>query len=576
MPKRKEKQEIVLVGTYRHENESWIREHRLYNLPLPDFFSRKERKGCKDGMAVAPHGRAGAPRTPYGRAVAPRPPQTAAERRVEDNAPYHAALPFHRNISGIVLFAEGHPNFAFKAKFKNVVDGAWLAANGYGRAACPHAAAYALYELTEESTPAKLLGRKTAEVFVSSSRCPCVKIDEAFYSKPYPVTGGKSMPYVFDCLKPYFRKWKSATTFNPVQMDFFLVLDSTMKKAVPFPPPKPPKFTFIDLFAGIGGIRLGFQAVGGKCIYSSEFDQPAQKTYEANFGEVPFGDITKQETKDAIPDEIDVVCAGFPCQAFSMAGKRMGFNDNYKGMCRGTLFKEVVEICENHKPKVVFCENVKGLLIHDKGRTLQVIKGAFEEIGYHFYYTVLNSKDFGVPQHRERLYMIALRNDIVARLSRGNEKWSFPFPKPSGKNVTLQSIREFEVPARYYLSTTYVETLRRHKAHHEALGHGFGYQIRDWNGTSGAIVCGGMGREGNLVIDKTDRKLVPETHIKGTINTEGIRKMTPREWARLQGFPEEFRFVLSDVHLYKQFGNSVTVPVIKAIASKIMKEVYNG
>lgn len=339
---------------------------------------------------------------------------------------------------------------------------------------------------------------------------------------------------------------------------------------IPFPPPLHPKFTFIDLFAGIGGIRLGFQAVGGLCVYSSEFDPPAQKTYEANFGEIPYGDITKKENKDAIPEGIDIVCAGFPCQAFSMAGKRMGFNDNYKGMCRGTLFKEVVEICEKHSPKIVFCENVKGLLMHDKGRTLKVIQGAFEEIGYHFYYTILNSKDFGVPQNRERLYMVAVRNDIVKRLSNGGEDWSFPFPRPTGETVLLQAIRDTNVSARYYLSTTYIETLKRHRAHHEALGHGFGYEIRKWDGLAGAIVCGGMGRERNLVIDKTERKLIPETHIKGTINSEGIRKMTPREWARLQGFPEEFRFVLADVHLYKQFGNSVTVPVIKAISQKIV------
>ena len=184
---------IVLVGTYRHENEAWIRERRLYNLPLPEFISHKERKGRKEV-----------------RAVTQRPPQTAA-------------LPFHRNIGGIVLFAEGHSNFAFKAKFKDVVDGEWLKKNGYSLAAKPHGEKYALYELCEESTPARLLGRKTAEVVVSSSRCPCVKIDEAFYSKPYPVTGGKSMPYVFDCLKPYFRKWKSATTFDPMRADSTLV-----------------------------------------------------------------------------------------------------------------------------------------------------------------------------------------------------------------------------------------------------------------------------------------------------------------------------------------------------------------
>lgn len=213
MKKAETKSNIVLVGTYRPENEAWIRERRLYNLPLPFFVSRKD-------------GRAGAPRTPP------------------------AALPFHQNISAIVLFAEGHPNFAFKAKFKEVVDGSWLKTNGYSLSAKPHGEKYALYELCGESTPAKLLGRKSAEVFVSSSRCPVVKIDESFYSKLYPVTGGKSMPYVFDCLKPYVKKWKSATTFDPVQMDFFNDLAFTMSKNIPFPPPKNPKFTFIDLFAG--------------------------------------------------------------------------------------------------------------------------------------------------------------------------------------------------------------------------------------------------------------------------------------------------------------------------------------
>lgn len=346
-----------------------------------------------------------------------------------------------------------------------------------------------------------------------------------------------------------------------------------LNPAVPFPGPRKGRFTFIDLFAGIGGIRLGFQAHGGKCVYSSEFDGPAQKTYAANFGEVPYGDITLRKTKDAIPPGFDIVCAGFPCQAFSMAGKRMGFNDNYKGLCRGTLFKEVVEICERHKPKAVFCENVKGLLIHDRGRTLRVIKGSFEELGYRFFHAVLNSKDFGVPQNRERLYMVALRNDIVAKLANGDPDWAFPFPRPSGAVPRLRDIRESDVPARYYLSTTYLETLKRHRARHEALGHGFGYEIRDWDGIAGAIVCGGMGRERNLVVDKTDRKLVPETHIKGTINPDGIRRMTPREWARLQGFPEAFRFVLSDVHLYKQFGNSVSVPVISAIAGQLFRQL---
>ena len=342
-----------------------------------------------------------------------------------------------------------------------------------------------------------------------------------------------------------------------------------LKPSVPFPPPKSPKFTFIDLFAGIGGFRIAMQRCGGKCVFTSEFDPAAQKTYQANFGDLPFGDITKQETHDKIPQKFDVVCAGFPCQAFSLAGKRLGFKDLYKGMSRGTLFAEVVKICEKHRPKVVFCENVKGLYIHDKGNTFKVIKSEFEAIGYRFFYKILNSKDFGVPQHRERIYMVAFRNDYA------DDEFEFTFPEPSGCDKTLNDIRERNVSAKYFLSEVYVETLRRHRARHEAAGHGFGYIIRKWDGVSGAIVCGGMGRETNLLREEggTPQGLVPETHIRGRINSEGIRKMTPREWARLQGFPEEFRFVLSDVHLYKQFGNSVSIPVIEAISRQIVAHI---
>ena len=313
----------------------------------------------------------------------------------------------------------------------------------------------------------------------------------------------------------------------------------TLEPQVPFPATENPKFTFIDLFAGIGGFRIAMQRCGGKCVFTSEFDAYAQKTYEANFGDVPAGDITKQETHDLIPEKFDVVCAGFPCQAFSLAGKRLGFDDLYKGMSRGTLFAEVVKICEKHRPKAVFCENVKGLFIHDKGNTFKVIKSEFEAIGYKFFYKILNSKDFGVPQHRERIYMVAFRDDYAPN------GYEFEFPHPTGTNLTLNDIRERNVSARYYLSDVYVETLKRHRARHEAAGHGFGYVIRDWNGTSGAIVCGGMGRETNLVKeeDGTPKGLVPETHIRGAINKEGIRKMTPREWARLQGFPENFNWV---------------------------------
>lgn len=325
----------------------------------------------------------------------------------------------------------------------------------------------------------------------------------------------------------------------------------------------------IDLFAGIGGIRMGFDRAFGRSIetvFVSEWDEYAQKTYSANFDDSfeIAGDITKISEREIPP--FDICLAGFPCQAFSMAGQRKGFEDDYKGTCRGTLFLDVARICEHHKPKVIFCENVKGLVIHDKGRTFKIIQKTFEDLGYRVFSKILNSKDFGVPQNRERIYIVAFRNDIAPT--------EFCFPEGTNDSKRIRDIiEENPVPAKYYLSSVYVETLRRHKARHEAKGNGFGYEIRPWDGIAGAIVCGGMGRERNLLIDPRQTDLVPTTHIKGEINTEGIRKMTPREWARLQGFPDSYKLPLADVHLYKQLGNSVTVNVIEAIASKIKIEL---
>ena len=323
----------------------------------------------------------------------------------------------------------------------------------------------------------------------------------------------------------------------------------------------------IDLFAGIGGIRKGFDNAFGddiSTVFVSEWDQYAQKTYRLNYDddfEIE-GDITKIDEND-IP-EFDICLAGFPCQAFSMAGKRMGFDDDYKGMCRGTLFQDVVRICEKHEPKVIFCENVKGLALHDRGRTYKIIKKSFEQIGYTVYEDILNSKDFGVPQNRERIYIVAFKNDI--------DSSSFKFPKGDKSNTCIKDIMEKDVVSvKYYLSDVYLETLKRHKARHEAKGNGFGYEIRDLSGQAGAIVCGGMGRERNLIVDDRLVDFTPVTHIKGEVNRQGIRKMTPREWARLQGFPDDFKLELADTHLYKQFGNSVTVNVIEAIAKEIRR-----
>lgn len=335
------------------------------------------------------------------------------------------------------------------------------------------------------------------------------------------------------------------------------------KKDVPFPEPENPRFSFIDLFAGIGGFRIAMQSLGGKCVFTSEWDEQAKKTYQANFGEVPFGDITKEETKKFIPDGFDILCAGFPCQAFSIAGKRGGFEDT-----RGTLFFDVAEIIKRKQPKAIYLENVKGLFNHDKGKTLKTILNVLRnDLGYYVPDPqILNAKDFGVPQNRERIFIVGFRRDLGIT--------SFQYPTPTNKNTTFEDIKEKStVSVKYYLSDTYLNTLINHKKRHESKGNGFGYEIIADDGTANAVVCGGMGRERNLVYDDRLEDFTPVTHIKGEVNRQGIRKMTPREWARLQGFPDNFVIPVADASAYKQFGNSVAVPAIEATANEIIKRI---
>ncbi len=321
----------------------------------------------------------------------------------------------------------------------------------------------------------------------------------------------------------------------------------------------------IDLFAGIGGIRLGFERAFGddaRTVFVSEIDKYARATYEANFPNSPpiAGDITQIDA-DTVP-AFDICLAGFPCQAFSIAGRRAGFDDDYYGTCRGTLFLDVVRICDRHKPKVIFCENVKGLVGHDGGRTFKVICAAFEQIGYKIFHAVLNSKDFGLAQNRERIYIVCFRKDIAPD--------RFDFPAPTDERSTIRDILEYApIPAKYYLSDVYLATLREHRRRHEAAGNGFGYEIKDLDGVASALVCGGMGRERNLITDEREHSLTPTTKIKGAINLENVRKLTPREWARLQGFDDDFELTLSDTCHYKQFGNTVSINVVAAIAQEI-------
>lgn len=332
---------------------------------------------------------------------------------------------------------------------------------------------------------------------------------------------------------------------------------------VPFPPPAQPRFTFIDLFAGIGGFRMAMQQLGGKCVFSSEWDAQAQRTYLLNYGEVPFGDITSEDTKSYVPDDFDVLCAGFPCQAFSLAGKRKGFEET-----RGTLFFDVAEILKRKRPKAFFLENVKGLMIHDKGKTLKtILKVLREDLDYFVPDPqIVNAMNFGVPQHRERIYIVGFRKD------QGVEH--FDYPAPTDTTKVFADVKEKEVVStKYYLSTQYIASLEAHKARHAAKGNGFGYEIIGDNEVSNAIVVGGMGRERNLVIDDRLTDFTPVTRIKGEVNKIGLRRMTPREWARLQGFPDDFIIGVADASAYKQFGNSVAVPAIRATADEIIKRI---
>lgn len=305
------------------------------------------------------------------------------------------------------------------------------------------------------------------------------------------------------------------------------------------------KYKAIDLFAGIGGMRLGFEQAGFEIVYSNDIDSYACQTYRKNFGEIDERDVRKVDPK-SLP-EFDVLLAGFPCQPFSMIGKRDGLDDP-----RGQLFNEVVKFLNAQKPRAFVLENVKNLLKHGKGETYKFIKSTLEGAGkgYTVFEDVLNSKNFGVPQNRERAYIVGIKNPHK----------SFVFPAASLKigKKHLYEILEKNVPEKYYLSQKYYEGLMAHKKRHSEKGSGFGCEILDPNDVSNTVVCGNMGRERNLIQDRPI-----------SINKWGVRKLTEREYARLQGFPDWFEIPVSLTQAYKQFGNAVSVPVAEEMARRL-------
>lgn len=302
-------------------------------------------------------------------------------------------------------------------------------------------------------------------------------------------------------------------------------------------------FTFIDLFAGIGGMRIAFEKVGGECVFSSEWDKFAQQTYAANFGDTPHGDITQVELTE-VPRH-DILIGGFPCQPFSHAGLKRGFEDT-----RGTLFFDVARIIDHRKPSMVLLENVKGFTTHDKGRTMAVVKETLEELGYNVFHKVLNAKDFGVPQNRERVFIVAINKKKMGSIG-------FEYPTPKKVETKLGDILDAKVDEKYTISNKLWAGHKRRLKEHRAKGNGFGYSLFNTKSPYTSTISARYYKDGSeILIEQKDAN---------------PRKLTPREAARLQGFPEKFKIPVSDNQAYKQFGNSVAVPVIHAIAKNMVK-----
>lgn len=309
-------------------------------------------------------------------------------------------------------------------------------------------------------------------------------------------------------------------------------------------------FSFIDLFSGVGGFRLGLEAAGGNCRFSSEIDRFARQTYAAWFGEEPFGDICSLQPCD-IPDH-DVLAGGFPCQPFSIAGvskkNSLGREHGFLDKTQGTLFFHVAEIVAAKQPPVVFLENVKNLCSHDKGNTWRVIQSTLEELGYRVFFKVIDAARY-VPQHRERVFIVAFRTAVF-----GDEpEFEFPEP-PAGPRPTFGSVLDRKVDAKYQLSDKLWNYLQAYAEKHRRKGNGFGFGIADRNSVSRTLSARYHKDGSEILIEQPGRN---------------PRRLTPQEAQRLMGFPEGLPIVVSDTQAYRQFGNAVVPPVIAAIADKI-------
>jgi len=311
---------------------------------------------------------------------------------------------------------------------------------------------------------------------------------------------------------------------------------------------------FIDLFAGIGGFHMALESQGASCVFSSEWDKHAQVTYKSNFGYTPSGDITEIKEED-IPSH-DILCAGFPCQAFSISGKQKGFEDT-----RGTLFFDVARIARFHRPKVLFLENVKNFIRHDKGQTLKTVLNTLNEIGYDSHYEVLKSSNFGVPQARERVYIVAIRKDL-------NSSESFKFPIGCKSVTTVKEILEEKpISKEFYIERSDISF---HRDEDDIKSPYSPSQV-------GKINKGGQGERiysihtVGITLSAHGGGAAAKT---GTYLVDGkVRKLTPKECLRMQGFPDNFKLPQRKNMAYKQLGNSVSVPVIRSIFKEILNTI---
>lgn len=498
--KRYGEEEIVLVGTYRPENAAWIAEKRLYNLPLPT---------C-------------------------------------------GVLAFHRRVGGVVLFAEAARPLAFAARFKGVVDGERLAATGYSpvESAKAHGRAYALYELTEATTPLKLLGRKTAEICVCSSRCPYIRIDADFYGKSYPKTGGRSMPLLFDSLKPYIVGGRSAAVFDPVQDDFFRdcfgfdygqkVADGLISEAHAAGEP-----TCVEICAGAGGQAIGLGRAGFRHVALVEYEADYCAVLRRNKPEwnVICGDVHQF---DGVPYRgVDLLAGGVPCPPFSVASRQLGEDDERD------LFPQAIRLISEIRPRAVMLENVRGFLDPKFSAYRTRILDSISRLGYRVQIKLLQASDYGVPQIRPRVVIVGIRSD---------QPQNFDYPGPSD-----------------CAAPTVGETLR-------GLMGANGWRGLDaWVARASRVaptVVGGSKKHGGPDLGPTRaRRAWAELDVDGLgianepppPDFKGSPRLTKEMLACIQGFPSEWDFGSRKTAACRMIGNAFPPPVAQAIGVQIRR-----